>query len=159
MKSWIVSALLVLGLGLLPGLADSARAGDKADFLAALSKDCRGCNLSGANLKRFDLTGADLAGANLTGANLHRAKLTGANLAGANLTGANLNKADLRRTNLAGARLGEAMLFEADLSGSDLSRADLSGALMGSSHFTFATLEGPTSPTQISPMHKCTAPS
>src|ERR1700745_3268441 len=91
MESLIFLALLVLGLGVMPASAEPARTGDPADLLAARTKDCRGCNLSGANLKRFALTGADLVGANLAGANLHRAKLSGANLAGANLSGGNLN--------------------------------------------------------------------
>ena len=86
MKSFLFSAVLVLSLGLSPGLVDVARA-DLADFLAGRSKDCRDCNLSGANLKRFDLSEADLAGANLAGANLHRARLARVNLSGANLTG------------------------------------------------------------------------
>src|ERR1700756_4707770 len=97
MKSLIFAAPPVLALGLFLAAAGPGRAGDPAEFLAGRIKDCPGCDLAGANLKRFDLTQADLAGANLAGANLHRAQLTRVNLSGANLTGANLNKADLKR--------------------------------------------------------------
>ena len=44
-------------------------------FLSGASKDCPGCNLHGAKLKRRDLSGADLSGADLSEAILHRAKL------------------------------------------------------------------------------------
>ena len=59
---------------------------DVAAFLAGETKNCPGCSLPGANLKRRDLTGANLAGANLRGASFHRAVLRGANLSGADLT-------------------------------------------------------------------------
>ena len=45
-------------------------------------------NLSGANLSRANLSGADLSCANLSGANLSGADLSCANLSGANLSGA-----------------------------------------------------------------------
>src|SRR5262245_30248262 len=112
MKSLIFAARSVLALGFLLASGESGRAGDPTEFLTGHVRDCPGCDLAGANLKRFDLTQAHLPGANLAHANLHRALLAGANLAGANLTGANLNKSDLKRANLSGARLGEAMLFE-----------------------------------------------
>ena len=73
---------------------------------------------SGADLRRANLSGADLGGADLIRANLRRANLSGADLSGADLGGA-----DLRRANLSGADLRRAYL-----SGADLRRADLSGA-------------------------------
>ncbi|EOH0935682.1 pentapeptide repeat-containing protein [Listeria monocytogenes] len=60
--------------------------------------------------ERADLRRADLSGANLRHADLRRADLSGANLRRADLSGANLRHADLRR---------------ADLSYADLSYADL----------------------------------
>ncbi len=83
----------------------AAHADQRADFLGGLTRDCRGCDLSGENFKRHDLSGADLTGANLQKANFHDANLSGAHLGGADLGGANLNKADLRRADLAGAKL------------------------------------------------------
>ncbi|MCW5696607.1 MAG: pentapeptide repeat-containing protein [Bauldia sp.] len=102
--------------------------------------NCPGCDLTGANLKRFSLAGANLAGAVLRDANLHDADLTGADLSGADLTGANLNKARLPRANLSGAVLEGAMLFAADLSAANLTGANLSSALMGRSRLTRAVL-------------------
>src|SRR3984957_7611118 len=73
-----------------PGAAPDPKA-----FLAGDTKDCPGCDLSNAKLKRRDLTGANLSGANLSGAILHRAILRNADLSHANLSDANLNKTDL----------------------------------------------------------------
>ena len=85
--------------------------------------DLSDADLSGANLRRADLSGADLSGADLSGADLRRADLSGADLSGADLSDANLSGADLSDANLSGANLSGA-----DLSGADLSGADLSGA-------------------------------
>ena len=71
----LVAAALVLGA--------PAAAQTKADLLAKRSRDCPGCDLTDAKLKRYDLSGANLAGAILTGANFHGAKLAGADLSGA----------------------------------------------------------------------------
>lgn len=118
-----------------PALSDPVQA-----FLAGQAKDCPGCDLTGANLKRRDLAGADLSGANLAGANLHRAKLGKANLAGANLRGANLNVADLKRASLAGADLTDALLYEADASAADLTGATLDRANVERSRLTSAKM-------------------
>ena len=58
-----------LALGLLLALPTAAWPADPADFLAGRVKDCPKCELAGANLKRFELSGVDLAGANLAGWN------------------------------------------------------------------------------------------
>src|SRR5579864_135137 len=113
-----VAAMLALALAANALLCSSgaarAQAQDVAAFLAGRSKDCPGCDLSGAKLKRRDLTGANLAGANLSEASLHRSLLRGANLAGADLTGSNLNKTTLLQANLSRAKMKGAMLFEAE---------------------------------------------
>ncbi len=83
-------------------------------------KKCRGCDLSGANLTRFDLSGADLEGADLSRA---RCNLT-------NLSGANLKNADLNGTVFGGADLGGADLRGADLRGVVLESAYLGGTLL-----------------------------
>ena len=57
-----------------------------------------------------------------------RADLSWADLREADLSGADLSWADLREAELSGADLRRADLRRADLSGADLSRADLSGA-------------------------------
>src|SRR5215469_8588422 len=104
---------LLLRLGAAPVLLFAAVAGTVADqptppasasdrdaFLAGTGKDCPGCHLREAKLKRRDLSGADLTGADLSGAVLHRAKLANARLDHAKLQDANLNKADLKRASL-----------------------------------------------------------
>jgi uncharacterized protein YjbI with pentapeptide repeats len=66
--------------------------------------DLRGANLSGADLRDADLSGANLSGANLRGADLSGADLNGANLRGADLNGANLRGADLSDAELMNAK-------------------------------------------------------
>ena len=91
MRRSIAAAMLILTSGLgLAELMPQAKAQDAAAFLAGTAKDCPGCNLAGASLKRRNFTGANLAGANLAGASFHRSVLRGADLSGADLTGANL---------------------------------------------------------------------
>lgn len=115
-----------------------------ATALIERARNCPGCDLRGANLKRADLTGADLSGADLTGANLHAAVLTRANLAGARLDGANLNRATLTSADLSGASLKEAMLYGARLDGANLERADLDDAMAATARLTSARLTGAT---------------
>ncbi|EAC3352413.1 pentapeptide repeat-containing protein [Listeria monocytogenes] len=90
-----------------------------------------------ANLSYADLRRADLSGANLSYADLRRADLSGANLRGANLSYANLSYADLRRADLSGANLRRANLRGANLSGANLRGANLSGA-----NLSYADLSG-----------------
>jgi hypothetical protein len=119
--------------------------------------DIREANLSGANLGRANLSGANLREANLSGANLERANLSGANLGraninradlreaeldGANLSAALLNWADLRRAKLDGANLSRANVSVVDLGGASLCRANLFGAHLGGSSLTEADLSG-----------------
>jgi uncharacterized protein YjbI with pentapeptide repeats len=77
------------------------------------TKNCADCDLSGALLMHWVLSGANLRGANLTGA-----WLPGANLAGANLSSAIMTSASLANANL----------FRAKLSGSNLLFTNLAGA-------------------------------
>lgn len=88
--------------------------------LLAETKSCPQCNLSGANLNRFDLSGA-----NLEGANLSRAKMSLVNL-----SGANLKNADMREAVLNGADLADANLSGADFTGAALVGAYMRGAIM-----------------------------
>jgi len=81
-----------------------------------------GADLQGANFDRTFLIGADLSGANLAGASLVRAflidtDLNKANLTRANLSSANLNGANLSRANLKQANLNRAKLNAANLTG------------------------------------------
>ena len=61
---------------------------------------CEECDLSGANLKRIDLWGANLKGANLSNATLKRASLWHADLTGANIEGANMRGARFCQTKM-----------------------------------------------------------
>jgi Pentapeptide repeats (8 copies) len=80
--------------------------------------DLRKTNLSGADLSEANLTAADLSGAKLIEANL-----TGADLPGADLSSAHLENANLRMANLSGANFSEARLLSAHLENANLSGA------------------------------------
>jgi uncharacterized protein YjbI with pentapeptide repeats len=67
------------------------------------TRECPGCDLTGADLSNRDLRGANLMNANLAGANLTRA----------DLTNATLYFADFRGANITGAKFGGARLTNA----------------------------------------------
>jgi len=83
----------------------------------ALAPDLRGCDLSDANLRAADLSGADLRGADLNDADLTIANLNGADLRGADLRDARLHHTSLVGADLAGADLSGAWLYYGDLRG------------------------------------------
>jgi hypothetical protein len=87
-----------------------------------------GANLSDANLRVADLSGAYLYDANLSNANLFSADLSGAYLSEADLSNADPSNADLSNANLSDADLSGAWLYDTDLSNADLIGADLSNA-------------------------------
>lgn len=100
-----------------------------------IHKDSRIINLSGADLQKAYLWGADLhnadleqvnlQGANLASANLDESILTFANLEKANLYRAYLRHAIMRNVNLENANLSEAHLSEAQLTSANLKEANL----------------------------------
>jgi tetratricopeptide (TPR) repeat protein len=96
------------------------------------TKQCQGCDLSGAGLVLTNLSGANLAGANFSRANLSQSNLTSANLQGARLAGASLAGTNLGGADLMGADLRNADLRGAILTGARLDNADLTGAAIGS---------------------------
>jgi uncharacterized protein YjbI with pentapeptide repeats len=121
----------------------------------------RGTDLSGAILKRTDLSKSDMAGANLTGAVLVQANLAAARLRGANLEGADMTKAqgdrtDFEAANLAGVNLSKAELPRANLTRANLSGADLTKAELGRAVFKGANLDGASTFLSPQPWH-CTA--
>ncbi len=78
-------------------------------------------NLSGAKVRRTDLSRANLSDANLSYADLTGANLRGANLAGAILTGTILCGADLRDViNLTKKQLADAVVDETTILPSSL---------------------------------------
>ena len=139
-------------LTVLPRL-DNERKGSVLQFLAEsglIDKrrsiiDLDGADLSGANLSRVVLGGANLSRANLSGANLSKVLLLGADLSGATLQSADLSRANLLGADLSGADLDKPDwpgkdLPGANLSGADLSRAKLSGAKLREANLSGASL-------------------
>ncbi len=98
------------------------------------TKQCQGCDLSGAGLVLTNLSGANLSGANLSGANLSRANLSGADLTGANLVGVSLYGANLTGAKLAGAQIAgadfrDAYLYNVSFGDANINVAHLQGAI------------------------------
>jgi uncharacterized protein YjbI with pentapeptide repeats len=125
------SKLFPLTMMLSASLAMPAIAENPAHIQQLLStKQCAGCDLTGAGLVFARLPGANLAGANLAGANLAQVNLAGADLRGANLAGATLHSADLTGAKLTGADLTGADLRNAMLAGSEVSQAKFDAALL-----------------------------
>ena len=116
--------------------------------------NCSHCNLKGAQLDNYNLTGANLSGADLSGgaslqgAVLSFAYMPDANLAGADLTGAHLNNVDFyqvtKRPSLNGATLYQTQFANANLIGIDLSNAHLEGANFSGAQMLGALLTGIT---------------
>ncbi|MBE7385686.1 MAG: pentapeptide repeat-containing protein [Leptolyngbya sp. SIO1E4] len=112
---------------------------------------CETCDLHGADLRQYSLSGVNLKNANLErvnleGVNLAEADLEGANLRGANLENAVLSSANLttegtRRTSLQYANLSNADLSSAELEGANLGRANLSGATLVDANLSSAVLK------------------
>lgn len=100
-------------------------------------QDLRHRKFSGLNLKRANLSGANMMGvhlahADLTGADLSNAKLSAANLRGTNLSHASLKGADLH---------GREWQYGVKLTGADMTNANLDGANLESANLQGASLE------------------
>ncbi|NQY65144.1 MAG: pentapeptide repeat-containing protein [Alteromonadaceae bacterium] len=85
-------------------------------------------NLSNTDLRRADLTGANLEGAELSCVNFYKARLEKANFTEAELMGADLKAARLMKTNFTNANLKAAKLEFADLTQTNFNNTNLIAA-------------------------------
>lgn len=111
--------------------------------------DWSGCDLAGAGLESYNLTGANFSGANLTGSSFRLSTMTDVNLSAANLTGTSFDSAVLTGADLAGATVtdddfGSALLTDADLAGDNLSAASLDNVTSGGISASDAPAEMPS---------------
>ena len=97
-------------------------------------------DLSGAFLRKANLTSANLNGADLSYANLSSAYLNATNLSGTNLSSAILSDTDLSGASLSGASLSGANLTSAKLVGANLTNAKLYSAILSDTDFYKANL-------------------
>jgi uncharacterized protein YjbI with pentapeptide repeats len=95
-----------------------------------------------ADLRKVDLTDAQLWGARLDSARLQGASLESAQLQGASLRLARLQGASLKSAQLQGASLYQAQLPGAVLFGAELQGASLYGAQLQGASLEFAQLQG-----------------
>ena len=110
MKNKWLLGMIPVALAAHSGLFQSAAKAENPEHMRQLlsTRNCPGCDLSGAILRELDLREANLQGANLSGATLQRAQLMRANLESADLSGAVLMAVDLTGANLQRANLSNA---------------------------------------------------
>lgn len=89
-----------------------------------------------------DLSGLNLQKANLAGANFYESRLVRTNLQGADLSEANFGHARLVQANLRDAKLTQAYCSTANFEGADLRGADLTGAYLSKANLRGANLCG-----------------
>ena len=109
-----------------------------------IGTDLRRANLSGANLTEADIGYADFSKANLSGADLHRAYIIRANLSSANLSNANLWCAQLIETNIENAIFTSCSIYGISawgLKGKPLKQLDLIITPAGEPKITVDNLE------------------
>jgi len=111
------------------------------------SNKCEGCDLSNYDFTQanFSLYGSYLVNSDLSGANLHKQLLNGADLTSVNLTNADLSEAiamgakfesadltsaDLTQAHFDNARMDQAIMEKSNLTGIILTYAKLKGAYM-----------------------------
>ncbi|PCI05887.1 MAG: hypothetical protein COB78_04745 [Hyphomicrobiales bacterium] len=146
-------SLLVL-FGMLGNFTIVAQAGCKDSAQPGVNWiDCRKRNLimSGSNLQKSNLSGADLSStdlrkSNFSGANLHKTNLMRATMAGSTATSANFEhvqsyRTNFENTNFTNASFGKAELQRANFSGADLTGANFSKADLGRANFDGAILK------------------
>ena len=90
--------------------------------IKAGQRDCRGCDLHGADLSNQCVKGGDLTGANFAEVNAHYMCMSLANFTDVDFRGADLTGANLAYSNLTGADLTGAVLDITSIKGTDLSR-------------------------------------
>jgi uncharacterized protein YjbI with pentapeptide repeats len=148
--------------GYLLGTAQRAVLADAELWSAWLSLDLRNGALrrinaidsvwAGSDLRRADLSGAQLRESSFTATKypragiglLHSANMQAANLSGASMFGADLFGVDLRWADLLDVGLQQARLPAADLRGANLTGADLTGANLRGARLDDAVLTGVT---------------
>ena len=107
-----------------------------------LQANFKGIDLSGCNLKKMDLRGADFTEVNLQQANLEKANLQGANFQNAILDFSNLHRANLWGAYLVGASLRYSCLKKTWAKFTDLRSTTWEGAQLLQANFWGSNLEG-----------------
>ena len=104
--------------------------------------NCKEKPAPGVNWSNCRMSGLQLLKSDLQGANLYSAVLYGSNLTGSNLASANLSYADLGMTDLSYVKFSHAVLKGASLHNADLTHTDLSEADLSYADLTGAKLQG-----------------
>lgn len=113
------------------------------DWIADLSDaQMKAANFTGANLSHVLMDRANLIHATLNRANLSRTSLTSANLSSTQMVGADLRDAALANASLTGADLAEANLSRANLSAARLGRVSALGTKLQLANLTASDWQG-----------------
>ena len=107
-------------------LPDNSLSGEAAKKQLLETKECVGCDLTGAYLWK-----AELGESNLRGVDLRGAYLRGANLVGANFNNAKLNGADLKETNLQKAIFCNTTMPDGSINNNDCKKASQASPEVG----------------------------
>jgi uncharacterized protein YjbI with pentapeptide repeats len=134
MRVFVIPTVLGLAISVAVGLAQS-HAGTPAviatrtaslgpiERIKAGERDCRGCDLHGADLSNQCVKGGDLTGANFERVKALYMCMSMANFTNVNFRNADLTGANLAHSNLSGADLTGAVLDITSIKGADLSRS------------------------------------
>src|SRR6185295_4666901 len=123
-------------------IAAATKKAGEADYQGERTRILRGRDLNCGDFSDFaDLRRIDLTGAQLTNASFIQSKLQGATLRDAQLQGASLRFAQLQGASLFAAQLRDASLFAAQLQGASLNRAQLQGASLFAAALQGASLD------------------
>lgn len=127
----------------LRGAGEDGRWDTFDDWIADLSDaEMKEANLTGANLSRILMNRTNLIRATLNQANISSASLSGANLSSTQLVGANLRDAVLTNASLTGADLGEAILTQANLYAARLGQVRALGTQLQLANLTQSDWQG-----------------
>ncbi|MDA0857581.1 MAG: pentapeptide repeat-containing protein [Proteobacteria bacterium] len=107
-------------------LPDNSLSGEAAKKQLLETKECVGCDLTGAYLWK-----AELGESNLRGVDLRGAYLRGANLVGTNFNNAKLNGADLKETNLQKAIFCNTTMPDGSINNNDCKKASQASPEVG----------------------------
>ena len=102
----------------------------------SMRADLHNANMSYANMRCVDLSGADLHNANMSYANMRCVDLSGANMRGADMSYANMRYTDLHDANMSGANMRGADMSYANMRCANMSYANMSYANMIESNLT-----------------------
>ena len=114
---------------------------DELDLKQLLETNiCINCDLSGADLRKKNLSNANIQGSNLNKVNLWRANLENANLSGCSIEEANLRRVNFKNANLNDTTFQWSIIRHAEMDGATAINADFRRAGIKKTSFKLVIL-------------------